>query len=261
MNHSNTPDESPNQALSKDNASKAGGFPITKVIVAVFVLAVIIIGYTQLGDTLSLESLAEREVELRDFRDEHPVLVYGLAFFIYVAVTGLSLPGATVLTLIYGWYFGLARGTVLVSFASTSGATLAFLLSRYLFRDSIQKRFGERLKTFNDNLEREGAFYLFSLRLVPLVPFFVINAVMGLTPMKTRTFWWVSQIGMLAGTIAYVYAGSAVPSLKELAKNGASGIISPWLFLAFGILAVLPFFGKWAVKTFRPEHPSGAEIN
>ncbi|MFT7639104.1 MAG: putative membrane protein YdjX (TVP38/TMEM64 family) [Pirellulaceae bacterium] len=155
--------------------------------------------YKAFGDSLSLTNLAARETELRDYQTQYPALVIGIAFLVYVTATGLSLPGATVLTIAYGWYFGLARGLVLVSFASTAGATLAFLLSRYLLRDTIEKRFGERLEAFHRNLEREGAFYLFSLRLIPAVPFFVINAVMGLTQMKTRTFWWVSQLGMLAG--------------------------------------------------------------
>ena len=117
----------------------------------------------------------------------------------------------------YGWYFGLAPAVILVSFASTSGATIAFLLSRYLFRDAIQTRFRDQLAKFNQALQREGAFYLFTLRLIPAVPFFVINVVMGLTPIRTLTFWWVSQVGMLAGTIVYVYAGSTIPSLAHLA--------------------------------------------
>ena len=116
---------------------------------------------------------------------DHPVLVYGAAFVVYVVVTGFSLPGAAVLTLVYGWYFGWLRGLVLVSFASTAGATMAFLLSRFLFRDAIQKRFGDRLQNFNQSLEKEGPFFLFTLRLIPAVPFFIINAVMGLTPIRT----------------------------------------------------------------------------
>ena len=120
------------------------------------------------------------------------------------------------MTLVVAWYFGFWKGLVLVSFASTCGATLAFLLSRYLLRDIIQSKFGERLKTFNESLDREGAFYLFTLRLIPAVPFFVINVVMGLTRIRTTTFWWISQVGMLAGTCVYVYAGSNIPSLSQL---------------------------------------------
>ncbi len=188
--------------------------------------------------------MARHETSLRNFGVEHPVLVYVIAFAIYVIATGLSLPGAAVLTLAVGWYFGWARGLILVSFASTSGATIAFLLSRYLLRDSIQARFGEKLAAFNENLRRDGAFYLFTLRLIPAVPFFVINVVMGLTPMKTWTFWWVSQIGMLAGTAVFVYAGSTVPTLAELAKQGAGGIFTTELLVAFAVLGIFPIAAK-----------------
>ena len=170
-----------------------------------------------IGDRLSLDYLAQQEQVLRQFQLEYPGLVYVLAFFVYVAVTGLSLPGATALSLLYAWFFGFLPAVVLVSFASTAGATVAFLLSRYFFRDAIQTRFGGQLKSFNQALEREGAFYLFTLRLIPAVPFFVINAVMGLTNIPTRTFWWVSQVGMLAGTCVYVYAGASIPRLEQLA--------------------------------------------
>ncbi|HCS55692.1 MAG TPA: TVP38/TMEM64 family protein, partial [Planctomycetaceae bacterium] len=178
-------------------------------LITVIVIAAAV-GYSQFGEALTLENLAAQEAELKDFQQKHPLMVYGVAFAIYVAVTGLSLPGAAVLTLTCGWFFGLPRGFVLVSFASTTGATVAFLVSRYLLREPIQNRFGERLKTFNQSLEREGAFYLFMLRLIPAVPFFVINVVMGLTPIRARTFWWVSQLGMLPGTAVYVYVGASV---------------------------------------------------
>jgi len=173
--------------------------------------------YIQLGDRLSLDYLATQETTLRQFHQDSPALVYGAAFLIYVVVTGLSLPGAAAMTLIMGWYFGFVRALILVSFASTLGATLAFLLSRFVLRDTIQAKFGDRLESFNAALDREGAFYLFTLRLIPAVPFFVINVVMGLTRVKTWTFWWVSQIGMLAGTMVFVYAGSTIPSLAQLA--------------------------------------------
>ena len=180
---------------------------------------IVLVAYLQFGDALNLANLARQESQLRAFQASHPVLVFGLAFIIYVIVTGLSLPGASVLTLVYGWYFGLLQGIIVVSFASTTGATMAFLLSRFLFRDAIQRRFGDRLENFNQALEREGPFFLFTLRLNPAVPFFVINAVMGLTPIRTRTFWWVSQLGMLAGTSVYVYAGSSVPDLQTLPER------------------------------------------
>lgn len=235
-------------------------FPIGKLLVLFGVVGAAGYGYVRFGDSLTLANLASQESALRAYGIEHPVLVYGLAFAIYVGVTGLSLPGAAVLTLAFGWYFGLARGLVLVSFASTTGATAAFLLSRYLLRDSIQSKFGEKLKSFNDNLEREGAFYLFTLRLIPAVPFFVINVVMGLTPMKTRTFWWVSQVGMLAGTVVFVYAGSTFPTLSALAEQGATGIITPQIFVAFAILAFMPRLAKSLVGAIKARMITDATV-
>ena len=223
-----------------------------KLLIVAVVVSAGSIGYFQFRDTLTLPHLAAREAELRSLQQDHALLVYGAAFLIYVAVTGLSLPGAAVLTLACGWFFGFWRGMLLVSFASTTGATIAFLMSRFLLRDSIQQRFGDRLATFNQALEREGAFYLFILRLIPAVPFFVINMVMGLTPIRTRTYWWVSQIGMLPGTAVYVYAGSSVPNLATIAEKGAQGILTPQLFVAFALLGVVPLVIKRFVQHFRP---------
>ena len=227
-------------------AKKAGVF--------VIVAAIILVAYTQFGDLLSLENLAKQETELRAFQAENPLLVFGAAFLVYVLVTGLSLPGAAVLTLVYGWYFGLGRGLLLVSFASTAGATMAFLLSRFLFRDAIQKRFGDRLESFNQSLEKEGPFFLFTMRLIPAVPFFVINAVMGLTPIRTRTFWWVSQLGMLAGTAIFVYAGSSVPDLQTLADKGIGAVFTPSqmtkIVIAFVLLGLFPLIVRYAMKFF-----------
>ena len=156
------------------------------------------------------------------------------------------------LTLVFGWYFGFRDALVLVSFASTAGATLAFLLSRFLFRDTIQRRFGDRLASFNESLEREGPFYLFTLRLIPAVPFFVINAVMGLTPLKVWTFWWVSQVGMLAGTVVYVYAGSSVPNLDTLAEHGINAVFTPaqmtQIIGAFVLLGTFPLIVRYGMK-------------
>lgn len=219
--------------------------------------------YMQFGDAFTLTNLARQESQLRSFQQQHPLLVYGIAFLVYVAVTGLSLPGATVLTLVYGWYFGVLRGVLLVSFASTTGATLAFLLSRFLFRDAITRRFGDRLDKFNQALEREGPFFLFTLRLIPAVPFFVINAVMGLTPIRTRTFWWVSQLGMLPGTSVYVYAGSSVPDLQRLADQGLSAVFSPsrltQIVIAFAVLGIFPLAVRWLGKLLSPAKPPGGQ--
>ena len=256
------------EQVTAPGASVSGGFR-KRLTLIILLAATVLVAYTQFGDALTLSSLAQQESQLRAFQQQHPVLVYGIALLVYVVVTGLSLPGATVLTLVYGWYFGLARGIVVVSFASTGGATMAFLLSRFLFRDAIQRRFGDRLNKFNQALQREGAFFLFTLRLIPAVPFFVINAVMGLTPLRTRTFWWVSQLGMLAGTIVYVFAGSRVPSLQTLADHGISAVFTPGqltqIVTAFALLGLFPLAVRWMMKLVshskqarlqKQEHPS-----
>lgn len=225
---------------------------VKKLVLLAILLTAVGIGYMEFSDSLTLEKLAAREAELKELQQARPLLVYGLAFLIYVAVTGLSLPGATVLTLACGWFFGFAPAFILVSFASTAGATIAFLVSRFLLRDFIQHRFGDRLATFHRSLEREGAFYLFMLRLIPAFPFFVINVVMGLTPLKTRTYWWVSQVGMLPGTAVYVYAGASVPSLSKLAQQGVQGILSTQLLIAFSLLGAMPLVLRKLVSWLRP---------
>jgi uncharacterized membrane protein YdjX (TVP38/TMEM64 family) len=203
------------------------------------------------GDQLSLQTLVDREAAFERYRQDHPVLVYAVAFGIYVGATGLSLPGAWVLSLAFAWFFGFWRGLILVSFASTTGATIAFLFSRYVFRDAIQSRFGERLTNFNETLEREGAFYLFSLRIIPAVPFFVINLVMGLTPISVRTYWWVSQVGMLPGTCVYVFVGSQIPKATELAELGPSDILDWPILVAFVLLGVFPFVVRKVMSRVR----------
>ncbi len=220
------------------------GSLLRKLLVVGIVAVVAVVFYRQFGDQLTLQALAQREAQLRVLQQEHPLAVYGIAFLTYAIVAGLSLPLAAPMTLVMGWYFGFVRGVLLVSFASTTGATFAFLLSRYLLRDVVQNRFGERLAGFNEALRREGAFYLFTLRLIPAVPFFVINVVMGLTPIGVWTYWWVSQLGMLSGTSVYVYAGATVPDLQTLAEQGAAGILTPQLLLAFVLLGVFPLLAK-----------------
>jgi len=202
-------------------------------------------------DQLSLESLAAREKMFDAFRTAHPIAVYLVAFVIYAVVTGLSVPGASILTIAYGWFFRFWPAVVLVSFASTTGATIAFLLSRYLLRDIVQRRFGDRLAGFNQALEREGAYYLFTLRLIPAVPFFVINVVMGLTPVRVWTYWWISQIGMIAGTCVYVFAGSSVPTAAELVERGVGGILNMQIVAAFVLLAVFPYAVRTLVRIVR----------
>ena len=192
-----------------------------------------------IGSYLSLDNLKARQADLEVWRAGNPWQA-GLVFFlVYVAVTALSLPGAAIMTLAIGAIFGLLSGTILVSFASTLGATLAFLIARFLLRDGVQERFGDKLRLINEGIEKDGAFYLFGLRLVPLFPFFIINLVMGLTPIRTWTFTWVSQVGMLAGTLVYVNAGTQLAKIDSL-----SGILSPGLLLSFVLLGLFPLIAK-----------------
>lgn len=172
---------------------------------------------------------------------ENPLLTTGVFFLTYVTVTGLSLPGATLMTLIGGVIFGLWIGLLIISFASSLGATLAFLLARALLQKPVQKKFGSYLTTVNEGIAKDGAFYLFTLRLIPAIPFFAINLVMGLTPIRTWTFYWVSQIGMLSGTVVFVNAGAQFGQIKELSING---ILTPSLLLSFALLASFP----WLVR-------------
>lgn len=210
-----------------------------KIILLLIVAAVVAVFAFDLHSLLTLDSLKSRLEQFQEFQAESPFMVAGVFFAVYVVVTAFSIPGAAVMTLGAGALFGLLQGLVIVSFASTIGATLAFIGARYLLRDTVQAKFGNRLKTINEGVEREGAFYLFTLRLVPVFPFFLINLLMGLTSMKAITFFWVSQLGMLAGTAVYVNAGT------ELAEiNSLSGILSPGLILSFVLLGIFPLIAK-----------------
>jgi pyruvate/2-oxoglutarate dehydrogenase complex dihydrolipoamide dehydrogenase (E3) component/uncharacterized membrane protein YdjX (TVP38/TMEM64 family) len=183
---------------------------------------------------LSLDFFKESRVQIDAFYAEHPLQTVAVFLLIYVAVTALSLPGAAIMTLVAGAIFGVVTGTILVSFASTIGATLAFLVARFLLREWVQAKFGERLEPVNDGVAREGAFYLFALRLVPIFPFWLINLAMGLTPIRTWTFYWVSQVGMLAGTVVYVFAGTQLGQFE----------VSGGLILAFVLLGLFPLVAK-----------------
>lgn len=198
-----------------------------------------------LGRFFSLAYLKDSQQQFAQLYAERPLTVTLAYLFAYVAVTALSLPGAAIMTLAGGAAFGVVWGTVVVSFASTVGATLAMLTARYLLRESIQQRLGRRLDEINRGIEKDGAFYLFSLRLIPAVPFFALNLLMGLTRMKTWTYFWVSQIGMLAGTVAYVNAGTQLARIDSL-----GGILSPALLGSFVLLGLLPLLlrgllGAW----------------
>ena len=190
-----------------------------KLIVIAVVLALVAAYFAfDLGRFFSLEYLKSRQEEFAALYAQRPALVIGSFFAVYVGVTALSFPGAAILTLAGGAIFGLAVGTLVVSFASSLGATLAFLVSRYLLRDGVQARFGARLAEVDKGIAKEGGFYLFTLRLVPLLPFFVINLLMGLTKMKAWTFYWVSQLGMLAGTLVYVNAVTVIDPPELVAR-------------------------------------------
>ena len=209
---------------------------ISKIVIfGLIALGIAAFRYFDLGQYLTLEYIKASQEKFQALYLSHRIGVIAAYMGIYIAVAALSLPGAAVLTLAGGGLFGLIVGTVAVSFASTIGATLACLFSRFLLREWVQNKFGDKLVTINDGIEKEGAFYLFSLRLVPIFPFFVINLLMGLTRMRLFTFFWVSQIGMFAGTLVFVNAG------KELAKiDSLSGILSPGVLISFAVLGLFP---------------------
>ncbi len=211
-------------------------------------IAAIVAGffYFDLHQLLTLDGLKSGLTQFEEWRSASPVLVTGGFLFLYIVVTALSLPGAVIMTLAAGALFGLVLGTVIVSFASSIGATLAFLASRYLLQSTVQKRFGDRLKAFNEGVEKDGAFYLFTLRLVPVFPFFLINLVMGLTKLRAFTFYWASQLGMLVGTVIYVNAGTQLGQLESL-----SGILSPSLLFSFVLLGLLPLMAKKIVEIIK----------
>jgi pyruvate/2-oxoglutarate dehydrogenase complex dihydrolipoamide dehydrogenase (E3) component/uncharacterized membrane protein YdjX (TVP38/TMEM64 family) len=218
-----------------------------KVIVAVIVVGLLLAFFVfDIGQYFNLDYLRSRQAAIATHYERQPVQTALLYFALYVAITALSLPGAAILTLAGGAIFGLWWGTLIVSFASSLGALVAFVTSRYLLRDSIQARFGEALRTVNEGIQRDGAFYLFAMRLVPAIPFFVINLVMGLTSIRPRTFYWVSQFGMLAGTLVYVNAGTQLARIDTLA-----GILSPALIGSFVLLAIFPFAARGFINWFR----------
>ena len=212
-------------------------------LIVVCVVAAGVIAFFAFGlhKYLSLDFFKAQQAAIESYVAQKPLRAAAIFFLIYVAVTGLSLPGAAIMTLVAGGVFGLLWGTVIVSFASSIGATLAFLASRFVLRDWVRGRFGDRLKTIDAGVENEGAFYLFALRLVPLFPFFVINLAMGLTSIRTRTFYWVSQLGMLAGTIVYVYAGTQLGRFE----------ITWQLVLALALLGIFPLAAKKALDAAR----------
>lgn len=223
------------------------GKAIQRIAIVLAVLALIaVFKIFELDRYLSLSYIKASQESLAALYARHLVLVIGTYMIIYILVTALSLPGAAILTLAGGGLLGFVVGTIVVSFASTIGATMACIVSRFLLRDWVQNKFGDKLQTINRGIENEGAFYLFTMRLIPAFPFFVINLVMGLTKMHLVTFYWVSQVGMFAGTMAYVNAG------KELAQiDSLSGILSPSLIISFVILGIFPITVKKLMQWYR----------
>lgn len=229
----------------------------SKIIVALAVIAAIIAFFVfDLGRYFSLDYFKSQQANIIAYYQANPFQTAAIFFVIYVIAIGLSFPGAALLTLIGGAIFGLLWGTVIVSFASSIGATLAFLVSRFLLRDWVQSKFGERLKPINDGVAKDGPFYLFALRLVPVFPFFAVNLLMGLTPIKTLTYYWVSQLGMLAGTIVYVYAGTQLGQFKLSWQLGLALILLGLFPLVakkiVDALKARKIYAKWADK--KPSH-------
>jgi pyruvate/2-oxoglutarate dehydrogenase complex dihydrolipoamide dehydrogenase (E3) component/uncharacterized membrane protein YdjX (TVP38/TMEM64 family) len=212
----------------------------SKLIVVIVLIALIGAFFAlDLGQYFSLDYLKRsRDGFLASYQARPAVFIAGF-FAVYVAVTGLSLPGAAIMTLAAGAVFGFWVGLIVVSFASSIGATLAFLASRYILRDSVQAKFGARLADVNKGMEKDGALYLFTMRLIPAIPFFVVNALMGLTSIKTRTYYLVSQLGMLAGTAVFVNAGTQLAKIDSL-----KGILSPGLLGSFVLLGIFPLIAK-----------------
>ena len=215
-------------------------------------LAMVVIGSVVLvclnGTEQTLHWLAAREATFDQFLQQRPIITYLVTFLLYVLVTGTSVPGATLLSLLVVMLLGFWPALVLVSFASTLGATLAMLLARTLFRESVQMKLSGRYGRFFKGMQEDGPYYLFALRLSPYVPYFVVNLLMGLTSMRTWTFWWISQLGMLPMTCLYLWAGSQLPGFGQLAEKGPGQLVSPTLGLALLLLAVVPLGIRLLVK-------------
>ncbi|MCI5125981.1 MAG: TVP38/TMEM64 family protein [Candidatus Electrothrix sp. AR5] len=215
------------------------------IILVIAVLAGLFFAF-DLQQYLSFAYLKSSQASFQAYYADHQLLTVAGYMAIYILVTALSLPGAVIMTLAGGALFGLWVGLVFVSFASTIGATLAFLASRFLLKESVQNRFGEKLSAINQGVEQDGALYLFTLRLVPVFPFFIINLVMGLTPIRTGVFYLVSQLGMLPGTLVFVNAGTQLGKI-----DSAAGILSPGLLFSFALLGIFPLLAKKMVTIIK----------
>lgn len=219
------------------------------VFIALISVSILLFFHLGFDQYANLDYLKTQQTNIAEYQHSNPLETTLIFLFIYIAITALSLPGAAIMTLAGGAIFGLIKGTLFVSFASTIGATLAFIASRFLFREILQKRFSDRLLTINQGIERDGAFYLFTLRLVPIFPFFMVNLLMGLTTIKTLTFFIISQLGMLAGTVVYIYAGTQLAQISS-----PKDILSPTLILSFTLLGLLPLLAKKTIDSIQSKH-------
>lgn len=234
---------------------------LPRVLLTVLFIAAVLVLAWLFRDKQILLALAGWEDQIRSFYREHPLVMLLAAFLLYVLVAGLSIPGALPLSLTYGWLFGFLPAAIVVSFASTSGASIAFLLSRYLVGEWVQRRFSQRLAWFNAAVEREGALFLLTLRLVPLAPFWLVNLLAGLTKIRVATFWWVSQLGMLPGTLVFIYASSRVKTLQEIAERGIWSFVEWQMFMALSMLVIFPLAARLIVGRLRRSTPLVAEAS
>lgn len=218
-----------------------------KLILGLILALMIIVLAVSFSQYLTLENAKAQQEALNTYIEQNLLFAATLYFLIYVVITAFSIPGAAVVTLLGAALFGFWTSLVLVSFASTIGATLAFLSSRYLLRDWVQTKFENKLSVINNGVDKDGVFYLLSLRLIPVFPFFLINLLMGLTPMSVSRFYLTSQIGMLPGTAVYLNAGTQLATIDSL-----SGIVSPGVLASFALLGLFPIIAKWVINKVRP---------
>ncbi len=218
-----------------------------KLVFGLILLLTIILLAVNFSQYLTLENAKAQQEALNAYIDQRFILAITIYFAAYVAITAFSIPGAAVVTLLAAALFGFWTSLLLVSFASTIGATLAFLSSRYLLRDWVQTKFGSKLNAINQGVKKDGSSYLLSLRLIPVFPFFLINLLMGLTPMSVGRFYLTSQIGMLPGTAVYLNAGTQLATIESL-----SDIVSPSVLASFALLGLFPIIAKWLMNKFKP---------
>ena len=252
-------DSSDSQTSDLQNSEPKSGWPIgwRPLLFCVAAIALVML-YAYFRHELTLHALARRETDLRQYQQAHPLLLPVIMGLIYVAATGVSLPVGIILSIGCGWLFGVWEATVLVSFAATAGATVGFWISRYLLRDAISHHFDDLMKSVDELLDRDGPFYLLSLRLIHVIPSWLINLLMGWTSIRTSTFWWATQLGTLPATIFYACIGQQLKSLSELTKGGGiSSLLTPGRVAVFVLLAALPLAAKQIMKVSQNVKGSG----